>query len=329
MDNNIYVSNELDDIGGLVGHNNGGTITNSNMNGNITAPESHVVGGIVGYNSNSYDGDIGTIRNSAFTGELVGNGTHQFYSYEGIGGLVGINKGDVTDSASTGSITGESYVGGLVGLNMRDANINNSYSTGNVTGNNNRVGGLVGNSHGYIYESYSTGDVDGRLYIGGLVGHNNYYGKISESFATGSVSGEKEVGGLTGEIAGVSLFDDYSESEIGYIKNSYATGSVSGEEEVGGLTGGVYNDGIIENTYATGSVSGNVDVGGLTGSYGEGNSSYWDTEATGQSTSANSDDTGLTTSEMQGSSADGNMNFDFTSTWSTVEGDYPELQWQE
>jgi hypothetical protein len=32
---------------------------------------------------------------------------------------------------------------------------------------------------------------------------------------------------------------------------------------------------------------------------------------------------------MQGSSAEGNMNFDFTSTWSTVEGDYPELQWQE
>jgi hypothetical protein len=33
---------------------------------------------------------------------------------------------------------------------------------------------------------------------------------------------------------------------------------------------------------------------------------------------------------MQGSSAEGNMDaFDFTSTWSTVEGDYPELQWQE
>jgi hypothetical protein len=33
---------------------------------------------------------------------------------------------------------------------------------------------------------------------------------------------------------------------------------------------------------------------------------------------------------MQGSSAKGNMRgFDFTDTWSTVEGDYPELQWQE
>jgi hypothetical protein len=33
---------------------------------------------------------------------------------------------------------------------------------------------------------------------------------------------------------------------------------------------------------------------------------------------------------MQGSSASSSMSgFDFTSTWSTVEGDYPELQWQE
>jgi hypothetical protein len=29
---------------------------------------------------------------------------------------------------------------------------------------------------------------------------------------------------------------------------------------------------------------------------------------------------------MQGSSASSNMNFEFTSTWITVEGDYPELQ---
>jgi hypothetical protein len=32
---------------------------------------------------------------------------------------------------------------------------------------------------------------------------------------------------------------------------------------------------------------------------------------------------------MQGSSASSNMNFDFTDTWSIVEEDYPELQWQE
>jgi hypothetical protein len=70
-------------------------------------------------------------------------------------------------------------------------------------------------------------------------------------------------------------------------------------------------------------------VGGLLGNnQGTVSNSYWDTEATGQSSSAVlPDSNGLTTSQMQGSSAEGNMDeFDFTSTWSTVEGDYPELQ---
>jgi hypothetical protein len=54
--------------------------------------------------------------------------------------------------------------------------------------------------------------------------------------------------------------------------------------------------------------------------------SYWDTEATGQSSSAGNGATGLTTSEMQGSSASTNMGgFDFTNTWNTVPSEYPVL----
>jgi hypothetical protein len=161
----------------------------------------------------------------------------------------------------------------------------------NITGNK-RVGGLVGhNSNGNISNSYSTGNVTGDYdYVGGLVGYN-YNGNISNSYSTGNVTGEDEVGGLVGRNKGT-------------VSNSYSTGNVTGESfYVGGLVG---------RNYATVS------------------NSYWDTEATGQSSSAGlPDSNGLITSEMQGSSADGNMNFDFTSTWSTVEGDYPELKWQE
>ena len=101
---------------------------------------------------------------------------------------------------------------------------------------------------------------------------------------------------------------------------------------VGGLVGRNYNDGNISNSYSTGNVTGESDVGGLVGDNFGGNISntYWDTEATGYDSSAGlPDSNGLTTSQMQGSSAEGNMNFDFTDTWSTVTGDYPELQWQE
>jgi hypothetical protein len=77
-------------------------------------------------------------------------------------------------------------------------------------------------------------------------------------------------------------------------------------------------------------------VGGLVGENYKGSNisnSYWNSDSTitEGSTDVSTDNTKsgvpLTTSQMQGSSAEGNMDaFDFTSTWSTVEGDYPELQ---
>jgi len=206
-----------------------------------------------------------------------------------VGSLAGINSGTVSNSYSTGNVSGELYyVGGLVGEND-SGNISNSYSTGNVTAVSNS-GGLVGeNNNGNISNSYSTGNVTGGLdNVGGLVGYN-FYGNISNSYSTGNVTGEDYVGGLVGE-------------NYGTVSNSYSTGNVSGES-VGGLLGHINSDGSVSD-------------------------SYWDINSTGQSSSAGlPDSNGLTTSEMQGSSAEGNMNtFDFTSTWSTVEGDYPELQ---
>jgi hypothetical protein len=155
----------------------------------------------------------------------------------------------------------------------------------NITGNNN-VGGLVGRNSGTVSNSYSTGNITGDINVGGLVGHYNWEGNISNSYSTGNVSGEEDVGGLVGY------------NNDGNISNSYSTGNVTGVDDVGGIIG--YNLGTVSN-------------------------SYWDTEATGQS-SSDGGGNGLTTSQMQGSSAKSNMNFDFNSTWSTVEGDYPELQ---
>jgi len=159
-------------------------------------------------------------------------------------------------------------------------------------------------------------NITGKEKVGGLVGKNSN-GNISNSYSTGNVTGEDYfVGGL----AGINK---------GNISNSYSTGNVTGEDDVGGLVGRNYN-GNISNSYSTGNVTGEDDeVGGLVGHNWDSNisNSYWDKDSTGQSSSDGGN--GLTTSEMQGSSASSNMNFEFTSTWSTVTGDYPELQWQE
>jgi len=122
-----------------------------------------------------------------------------------------------------GSVSGSGSVGGLVGSN--GGNVSNSYATGNVSGSTvgMGIGGLVGENSGTVSNSYATGNVSGgSMQTGGLVGRNS--GPISNSYATGSVSGGSMTGGLVG----------YSASTV---SNSYATGSVSGTSYVGGLVG--------------------------------------------------------------------------------------------
>jgi len=238
------------------------------------------------------------------------------------------------DVSFTGSLDGKKY--DISGLNIKRQSENYVGLFGeigaggevknvgvinvNMTGDK-KVGSLAGINSGTVSNSYSTGNVTGESYfVGGLVGSNSNNGNISNSYSTGNVSGEEQVGGLVGE------------NDNGNISNSYSTGNVTGESYyVGGLVGYNYK-GTVSNSYSTGNVTGGEEVGGLLGSSSSGSvsDSYWDIESTGQSSSAGlPDSNGLTTSKMQGSSAEGNMNFDFTSTWSTVTGDYPELQWQE
>ena len=209
------------------------------------------------------------------------------------GGLVGYNiLGHITDSYVTGSVSGSSPVGGLVGENTGP--ITDSYFNGNVNGDYENIGGLVGlnDSPGGITGSYATGRVSGRGRVGGLVGSNGG-GAITGSYATGSVTGSSRVGGLVGNNDNDST-----------ITSSYATGSVTGSSRVGGLVGLSSESTTITSSYAIGSVTGSSRVGGLIASIDSSSvvisASYWDTQTTGQTSSADSEDSaGKTTAELQ------------------------------
>lgn len=218
-------------------------------------------------------------------------------------------------------ITGSYWAGGLVGL-IDFGTVHHSHVTGRVSSQGYMVGGLAGsNQDGEITNSSAGVDVLGDIQVGGLVGVN-VRGDISRSFATGTVSGNQAVGGLVG-------------GNGGYIRNSFATGSITGEESIGGLIGnhaGV--DGLVVNSYSTGAVTGNEETGGFIGSnHVDIESSYWDRESSGQNSGVGEGDsagaTGLTTSQMTGSTAETNMpDFDWETVWRTSAG-YPELRWQE
>jgi hypothetical protein len=138
-----------------------------------------------------------------------------------IGSLVGANLGTVSNSYSTGSITGVEWVGGLVGFNAEEGTVSNSYSTGSVTSDYS-VGGLLGGNAGTVSNSYSTGNVTGDEGVGGLLGAN--YGTVSNSYSSGSVTGNDYIGGLVG----------YSE---GTVSNSFWDIKTSGQTTSDGGTG--------------------------------------------------------------------------------------------
>ena len=214
-------------IGSLVGAN-GGTITASHAAGSVLG-DGDSVGGLVG--SNLHSRSI-TITASYATGNVSGASN--------VGGLVGDNRGAISDSYAAGSVSGVSGVGGLIGGNQNFGAITASYATGNVSGISN-VGGLVGVNlnNGSITASYATGSVAGSgSNIGGLVGLSRSGRAITASYATGSVSGDgDDIGGLVGDNRGA-------------VSQSYAMGEVSGSDEttyLGGLVG--YNEDIITHSY--------------------------------------------------------------------------------
>ncbi len=293
-------------VGGLVGVNYYSSISNCYSTGLVSG--SQWVGGLVGDNYN------GTITNCYSTGVVSTSSGSQF-----VGGLTGYNAGSISNCYSRDTVSGTSYVGGLAG-NNHEGIISDCNSTGAVSGasNSEYVGGLVGgNGYGSISNCHSTGNVSGlsnSCYVGGLVGSNSY-GSICNCPSTGLVSGSQRVGGLVGE--------NYVN---GSISDCYSTGAVSGTSYyVGGLVG-CNIEGAITNCFSSGSVIGDDYVGGLMGyNYGSVSSSFWDTQTSGQSTSAGGE--GKTTAEIKTMNAFVEAGWDFVEIWGIGKNQtYPHLR---
>ena len=221
----------------------------------------------------------GTISNVHVSGKMR--------SHHDIGLLVGENHGRVVDSSASGTITGDGDVALLVGENFND--VVRSKASGAVTGRY-AVGGLVGKQIGAAARVIGSSAVatvtsttafeGGGHSIGGLVGENQ--GRIRASMARADISGPaSRVGGLTGH-----------NPSTGTVVAAYAVGRVNSTgSDVGGLVG--FNVGDVRASYS----AARTDGGGLVGGGGGGAAdSYWDTVVSGATTSATG--TGQTTAEL-------------------------------
>jgi hypothetical protein len=169
--------------GGIIGRANEiAEIINCHTNVQITVTT--YPGGIVGYMSVN----DGKIENSSANVILIN-------SLFSIGGLAGfITNSEIINSYSIGSpiVTTTDSVGGLIGSST-NVDIYNSYSTINVSGNR-YVGGLIGTNNGNVNNSYSTGSVSIIASdAGGLIGRN-LAGTITDSYYDTNTSGQTDTG---------------------------------------------------------------------------------------------------------------------------------------
>lgn len=259
--------------------------------------------------SSSYCGS--TWYDIKFTGHFDGKrytitGLHidrPYTAYVGLFGYVGgaeIKNVVLIDC----NIVGCACVGGLVGYisSLGSTVVNNCHFTGDVRGTSNcsdsdinsSIGGLVGllGKHSSVTSCYSQGTVDGRWFVGGLVGQ-----------ASGDSTGH------------CTISNSYSMSNV-----------ISDTGMVGGLVGGG-ND-RLTNCYSTGRVSkrgGGRDAGGLQGETYSGSASkcFWDVNTSEQTTSALG--AGKITAEMKQQATF--TNWDFVNIWGILENaTYPFIK---
>lgn len=147
-----------------------------------------------------------------------------------IGGICGYNDGGTIQNCySAATVCGDSYIGGICGRSRSNSIIENCYNAGYIYGATRSIGGICGNNYSTIENCYNVGNVNGKFYVGGIVGESSGLGDtiwIKDCYNRGNVIGDtKDIGGIGGYI-GSSL-----------VENCYSQATVSGNTNVGGICG--------------------------------------------------------------------------------------------
>ena len=269
-------ANEVSYAGGIVGANEG-SITGASAVG--TATQSSIVtagsreaaaGGIAGLNTNN--GTISTSTSNSAVNASEGNAA-------ALGGVVGVNAGELNNVDSLGVTTGiyqvgehnpdvgtqySDNVGGIAGINQAGGTVESAYNESIVSGRDN-VGGILGVNKGTSVSNVAnassiTGEAganDISEHVGGLVGANE--GSITNGRNNGEITGNNYVGGLVG--------NNGEKSTLTNLTNDSAA-AITGDSYVGGIAGS--NAGTISaenqtNLINRGSITGQMYVGGVAG----------------------------------------------------------------
>jgi hypothetical protein len=291
---------------------------NINLRGVVLTPVGNAINNFTGV----FDGNGYIIRNIVIN---ISDG-----NYVGLFGYMSGQSSEIKNliliSFDVNSGTG-SYTGALAGYARKGTIDNCGAFFGSVSGKS-YIGGLVGRCNANIYQSCFEGNVYGTNCIGGLAGQiftgdpylDNTTTKIKTCYSKGSVEGNQYAGGLIGS-------SYYLKSPIPEIYNCYSESSVSGSSYVGGFAGTPNAD--IYYSYSSGHVTATSYSGGFTGGQSVSSSlvyyCYWDIQTSGQNQSTSGQ--GKTTQEMYSISTF--LSWGCDGVWTIDNGnDYPRLVWE-
>ncbi len=203
---NTTVSSSAERVGGLVGQIDNGCKATGCSAEDVTVSGTINIGGLIGVG-------YGEITDCTSSGSVSSINTASNKDI-GLGGLVGyFENGFISKCSSSVNIKQTSNgrdIGGLVGK-MLSATLEKSFATGNISGIQRNVGGLVGlvslnSGKAVIRDCYCTGDVVGDAYSGGFLGlQEKGSTEISNCYSTSKVSGKFAMGGLIGVIGSADL----------------------------------------------------------------------------------------------------------------------------
>ncbi|MGB9369089.1 MAG: filamentous hemagglutinin N-terminal domain-containing protein, partial [Xanthobacteraceae bacterium] len=220
--------------GGFISGNEG-QITNSTATGNVSGGNNSVLGGFAA-------GNFGSISGSTASGSVSSSGPNS-----AVAGFAGANTGNLINVTSSGPVSGtsDSFLGGLVGVNL--ALIKDSTSSSTVTGSgaNNIAGGLVGLNFGLVDPSTSTGNASSgpNSIVGMLIGANG---------ALRFPDGSQIIGTNTADSIGTGTASGGSGSTVGgQVGKSYPTAGLPGLPAGTCENGGQYCGGTLFNPNGT------------------------------------------------------------------------------
>lgn len=183
-----------------------------------------------------------------FTGNFDGNGysisglyiNRPATDYVGFFGYTGDGAEIELLAIERAEITGQSYTGGVAGMNS--GSITSSYATGTIMVTGDYAGGITGMNQdgGLITTSYSTSSVNGNNHVGGIAGYNSNNASVTNSFAAGKVP---------------AAFGAFIGSNQGTVTGSYWNTTIAGDSpgvvtgSAAGLTGLSTPDMAQENSF--------------------------------------------------------------------------------